>query len=95
MVMLLLQSVGGLVITGVTNLNSLRGLSKLTGIGGDMVIYKNHQLESFAGLGPVTEIYNRLIVANNRMLVNMTGLEVCGGLKGVIAIVAICMMIWL
>lgn len=70
-----LQSVGHLNLAH-TKLESLGGLSGLSVINGDLIVWDNPNLVNLQGLGPVTQLFGKLWMDTNARLQDMTGLEV-------------------
>jgi hypothetical protein len=58
LLLLLLQTAGHLNIAH-TKLNSLTGLSGLTNVNGDLIVWDNANLVNLQGLGPITQLYGK------------------------------------
>ncbi|MCB0841583.1 MAG: hypothetical protein KDD99_33180, partial [Bacteroidetes bacterium] len=65
---------GFLAIIG-TDINHLDGLSSLTSIGGDLIIYENPSLTNINGLSALTSVGKTLEIVGNASLLNIDGLS--------------------
>ncbi|MCB0531737.1 MAG: DUF11 domain-containing protein [Saprospiraceae bacterium] len=63
-------------------IENLNGLSAITSIGGDLVLYNNYELTSLSGLDKLTNIGGKLIISGHTSLPNLNGfnqLKTIGG----------------
>lgn len=62
-----------------TKLVSVAGLSGISVINGDLIVWDNEFIENLQGLGAVTQLYGKLWMDSNPALQDATGLEVREG----------------
>ncbi len=72
------QSVGGLSIAHMRGLRDLSGLTRLTTIVTDLVIFDNNNIQHLTGIGPVSQVFTRLWIEGNPNLLDLNGLQVGG-----------------